>query len=591
MANQDVRISIKAVDKTKAGFSGVASGLKKLSGAVFNMKTAIVGAVGSAGIGLLISRSLAATDALAKTATRIGTTTEALSRLHFAAELSGVSTDTLNMAMQRFTRRTAEAARGTGEARDAIRELGLSANDLLRLDLDEQMIKLADAFSGVEADADKVRLAMKLFDSEGVALVQTLSAGSAGLREMFSEAELLGAVMSTDAAKGVEDARDELTRLSTVFSGITAQVTAALAPAIGGFTEKLTEMIKEVAASQGGFREFARTLAKNVLGTLLSLIRGAGEMANGFITALNRINQARIEFMRMFGLGIVGEMDAIEEAIANVEKATGQMARNRSGRLKELQAELAALQQKAAEAGLALDGSLIDLINVDEFGSGIQQVLKDAIATLELPVELTPDDDDDIAAPISKLQLAYEGATEAIKNFNKANDDVRTKMKEITTNTLGQFSDALTKAVMGTGSLKDAFKNMIKNMIAQLIQFYIIDRLTGGIASALFGVKKLASGGGGGGGVSAPGKAIGGPVQAGQSYMVGERGPEMFVPNQSGSIVPNDKMGGNGITVVNNVDARGSGPDVDIKIQQAMQQTSQATIASIQDLMRRRRFV
>jgi len=591
MANQDVRISIKAVDKTKAGFSGVASGLKKLSGAVFNMKTAIVGAVGSAGIGLLISRSLAATDALAKTATRIGTTTEALSRLHFAAELSGVSTDTLNMAMQRFTRRTAEAARGTGEARDAIRELGLSANDLLRLDLDEQMIKLADAFSGVEADADKVRLAMKLFDSEGVALVQTLSAGSAGLREMFSEAELLGAVMSTDAAKGVEDARDELTRLSTVFSGITAQVTAALAPAIGGFTEKLTEMIKEVAASQGGFREFARTLAKNVLGTLLSLIRGAGEMANGFITALNRINQARIEFMRMFGLGIVGEMDAIEEAIANVEKATGQMARNRSGRLKELQAELAALQQKAAEAGLALDGSLIDLINVDEFGSGIQQVLKDAIATLELPVELTPDDDDDIAAPISKLQLAYEGATEAIKNFNKANDDVRTKMKEITTNTLGQFSDALTKAVMGTGSLKDAFKNMIKNMIAQLIQFYIIDRLTGGIASALFGVKKLASGGGSGGGVSAPGKAIGGPVQAGQSYMVGERGPEMFVPNQSGSIVPNDKMGGNGITVVNNVDARGSGPDVDIKIQQAMQQTSQATIASIQDLMRRRRFV
>lgn len=591
MANQDVRISIKAVDKTKAGFSGVASGLKRLSGAVFNMKTAIVGAVGSAGIGLLISRSLAATDALAKTATRIGTTTEALSRLHFAAELSGVSTDTLNMAMQRFTRRTAEAARGTGEAKDAIRELGLSAHDLLRLDLDEQMIKLADAFSDVEADADKVRLAMKLFDSEGVSLVQTLSAGSAGLREMFSEAELLGAVMSTDAAKGVEDARDELTRLSTVFSGITAQVTAALAPAIGGFTEKLTEMIKEVAASQGGFREFARTLAKNVLGTLLSLIRGAAEMANGFITALNRINQARVEFMRMFGLGIVGEMDAIEQAIANVEKATGQMARNRSGRLKELRAELATLQQQAEDMGLSLDGSLIDLINVDEFGGGVQQILKDAIATLELPVDLTPDLPDDPSKPITKLQLAYEGATQAIKDFNKAGDDVKNKMQEITTNALGQFSDALTNAIMGTGSFKDAFKSMIKNMIAQLIQFYIIDKLTGGLASALFGVKKVVSGGGSGGGITAGGKAIGGPVQAGQPYMVGERGPEMFVPNQSGSIVPNDKMGGGGITVVNNVDASGAGSDVDLKIRAAMQQSSQQTIASIQDLMRRRRFV
>ena len=589
MAN-DVLIKIKAVDQTKRAFSGITKGLRTVAGAALNLKTAFVGVAGAAGIGLLISRSLDATDALAKTATRIGTTTEALSRLHFAADISGVSTETLNMAMQRFTRRTAEAARGTGEAKDAIRELGLNANDLLRLDLDEQMIKLADAFADVQTDADKVRLAMKLFDSEGVALVQTLNAGSAGLREMFSEAELLGAVMSTDAAKGVEDTKDELTRLGTVFSGITAQVTAALAPAIGGFTAKLTEMIKEVAASQGGFREFARNLAKNVLGTLLSIIRGVANMANSFITALNQINAARIEFMRMFGLGIVGEMDAIEEAIANVENATGQMARNRSGKLKELRAELAALQKTAEDAGLALDGDMIDLINVDEFGFGIQQVFKDAVAALEVPVSLTTTEGDDPAAPITKLQLAYEGATEAIKEFNSANDDVRTKMKEITTTTLGQFSDALTNAAMGTGSLKDAFKAMIKNMVAQLIQFYIIDRLTGGIASALFGMKKAVTGGGGSGGVATPAaRAIGGPVQAGSPYMVGERGPEMFVPNQSGSIVPNKKMGG-GVTVINNVDARGSGADVDQRIKSAMAQTSQQTIMTIQDLMRRGRF-
>ena len=189
MAKQDVLITIKALDKTKKAFGGITKSLKVVAGAALNLKTAFVGVAGAAGIGLLIKRSLDATDALAKTATRIGTTTEALSRLHFAADISGVSTETLNMAMQRFTRRTAEAARGTGEAKDAIRELGLNANNLLQLDLDEQMIKLADAFGDVESDADKVRLAMKLFDSEGVALVQTLSAGSAGLRAMFREDE------------------------------------------------------------------------------------------------------------------------------------------------------------------------------------------------------------------------------------------------------------------------------------------------------------------------------------------------------------------------------------------------------------------
>jgi len=42
--------------------------------------------------------------------------------------------------------------------------------------------------------------------------------------------------------------------------------------------------------------------------------------------------------------------------------------------------------------------------------------------------------------------------------------------------------------------------------------------------------------------------------------------------------------------MVNNIDATGAGADVDMKIRAAMQQTSQQTILSIQDLMRRRRF-
>jgi hypothetical protein len=64
----------------------------------------------------------------------------------------------------------------------------------------------------------------------------------------------------------------------------------------------------------------------------------------------------------------------------------------------------------------------------------------------------------------------------------------------------------------------------------------------------------------------------------------------------SGRVSSNDQLkkamgGGESIQIVNNVDARGSGADVDMKIRSAMQQTSQQTVATIQDLMRRRRFV
>jgi len=50
--------------------------------------------------------------------------------------------------------------------------------------------------------------------------------------------------------------------------------------------------------------------------------------------------------------------------------------------------------------------------------------------------------------------------------------------------------------------------------------------------------------GGAGGPARERGRAVGGPVTGGQQYMVGERGPELFVPNQSGSIVPNNSLGG-----------------------------------------------
>jgi hypothetical protein len=52
-----------------------------------------------------------------------------------------------------------------------------------------------------------------------------------------------------------------------------------------------------------------------------------------------------------------------------------------------------------------------------------------------------------------------------------------------------------------------------------------------------------------------PGRAAGGPVSSNTPYMVGEAGPELFIPNSSGNIVPNGKLGGGGTTIINNISA------------------------------------
>jgi len=58
-----------------------------------------------------------------------------------------------------------------------------------------------------------------------------------------------------------------------------------------------------------------------------------------------------------------------------------------------------------------------------------------------------------------------------------------------------------------------------------------------------------------------PARALGGPVSASTAYLVGERGPEIFVPNNAGNIIPNDRLGsisGRGTTTRSNVNTSGT---------------------------------
>ena len=81
------------------------------------------------GLAPLVNRSISAADPIGKTADKIGVGVEALEELRFAAKASGIERQTLDMALQRSTRRTAEAAQGTGEARDARAQLGVTLRD------------------------------------------------------------------------------------------------------------------------------------------------------------------------------------------------------------------------------------------------------------------------------------------------------------------------------------------------------------------------------------------------------------------------------------------------------------------------------
>lgn len=265
---------------------------------------AAAGTAAAAAVGAAMVRSQMQTiDALAKTADRLGLTTEALAGLQRSAALSGADVRTLNMALQRMTRRVAEAAQGTGEAKGALRELGVDAKALVQLSPDQQFKALSDAMQGVAEQGDRVRLAMKLFDSEGVKLLNTLQMGSEALEKQEEQARKLGVALSrTDAAK-VEAANDAMTDAGQAIEGIINRVAVALAPAIEGLAESFADASMEA----NGFSDtIDSTLngSMQVIGVFADAWRGIEVIIKGLQLGLTSFRAAWLESMRIMTVGM-----------------------------------------------------------------------------------------------------------------------------------------------------------------------------------------------------------------------------------------------------------------------------------------------
>jgi len=245
MANPNYKVKISANPaEFVRGMKTARSSLKGFGSSVVSVRNAVIGLAGAGGFGLLVKSSLDSVDALAKTSDKLGIATEKLAGLRYAAELTGVSTNTMDMALQRMTRRLAEAAQGGGEAKAAIEQLGLDAQKLAAQSPDKSFREIATAMESVDQQSEKVRLAFKFFDSEGVALVNTLALGSKGLNDAAKEAEQFGISISrVDAAK-IEKANDALAKVTLVSKGLSQQIAIGLSPHLESAADSFINMGK-----------------------------------------------------------------------------------------------------------------------------------------------------------------------------------------------------------------------------------------------------------------------------------------------------------------------------------------------------------
>jgi len=228
----------------KAGKS-IGKAMMAVGKSVFSLKTALIGVAGAVGFGLVIKSSLKAIDSLGKVSKKLGIGSDDLQRFRLASELAGIEQTALDMGLQRFTRRAGEAVQGLGEAKGALEKMNVQLTDNkgnLRSTKD-LLGDVAEAFLHTEDPAERLRLAFKLFDSEGVAMVNVLSQGRDGLNKMLNEADKLGIILSTETVSSAEKVNDQFTRLGATFLGFRDKLAGSLAPALEKFASWWTEFM------------------------------------------------------------------------------------------------------------------------------------------------------------------------------------------------------------------------------------------------------------------------------------------------------------------------------------------------------------
>ena len=152
-------------------------------------------------------------------------------------------------------------------------------------------------------------------------------------------------------------------------------------------------------------------------------------------------------------------------------------------------------------------------------------------------------DDADRLVRLLKDNAALEKKKQKVKEINEAAEKQAEIFKKIGDSIATGVSDALVDAILHTKSLAESARALLNDIARQFLRL---------------GINTLLSSFGGPF-ASLPTFANGGRPPVGRASIVGEKGPELFVPTSAGTIIPNDRIGG-GITnnIVVNVDASGS---------------------------------
>jgi phage-related tail protein len=501
----------------------------------FGQQAAKIGAalsVVSTGLALGLKGQLQAADDLGKTAQKIGIPVDALSKLAYAADLSGVSMSSLQTGVGRLARSMSDARDGMATAVDAFARIGVAATNAdgsLR-PTEDVLADVADAFARMPDGAEKTATAMELLGRGGADMIPLLNGGADALRAMADEAERMGLVISEDTFRAAEIFNDNVTRLTKSVGALGTMITAELAPVLAAFSERIVALVQRFQGLSPEMRKFLS------VGTLIGVALGPVVTAIGLLA----IGFAAIGAPIALAVAGIGALTAAAVAfwpqIMAAKDAVIAFGRDALDWIKAKPAEIAAAFRAVVadmrQIGVDIIAGLWDGLRerwetvragITGFASGIANIFRSETQT-QSPSRVMMAVGQDIMAGLG-LGLKAEQA------------GIETGLQSFASGIARTFEDILT----GTASFNEGFRSLLAQSLGQAGSG-LINAGIGGIF----------------GGLGIPGFARGTRFAPGGLALVGERGPELVNLPRGSQVIPNNAMGNGSMDVRVYVDQGGN---------------------------------
>jgi len=537
-------VEIRGIDKTKAAFASVRKSMGNLNKSVGGLKTAVAGLLGTAALGALAGKLRSTADDIGKLATSLNIGTDSVQKFRFAAQLGGTEIGAFDAAIRKFAIKSGEAFEGVTSAVDAFNRLGVSFKDASGnlLPLDELLLRTAEGFKRIKNSGEEAAIANDLFGQKGVRMLAFLTQGREAIEGAGRALETYGGVIDEKGIRTTEQFNDRITLLKNSMLEFFSPVIQVANDALSPFFEKAE-------------------LAAKPLPELLELIQ---KQINEFDSLRKTGKAVSLEF-KLFGATLEDVIQTEEEVRAEAEKQFQILAKRRD----EIRAQINLIkEQKAAQieavkAQIQETNSANDAAIAQEnlnaklaqqrmlYGEGMA-VMDESAAKLREHIE------EKNRLQAESLEAEKQAQMEAFMAFEQrvtqeqelarkeaeAEKALTREVAKSTISTIAGMTSTLANESRELFNLNKAaaIANVTINAAEAASKAFAQLGVFGPIAAgtiyalAIANVGKIAS-------QNYPERQAGGDVRPGETYLVGERGPELLTMGQyGGNVTPNRNL-------------------------------------------------